>query len=248
MKKSSKYFISFLSMLLILATSSTGLNFASAEVNKVNETVDPVKHFEEVTKNTNDASFEVSQGQKKRLLNKALRYIKSEEVSYLSNNNLIFDHTEVRGIEYDNGTVTYSVSFNYVEEKGGSRITNLNVVFDENEELKDTFEIDIQVLNHEEVRLDYWQNGNGLSNQVLNVSELGFNDGEFTTMGWMDCMQGCLAGKGMTMMAIAVLFFACGLSCTAGVPATAGTACYACVNTAGIIGVNSFFDCMEKCR
>ncbi|MDQ0273380.1 hypothetical protein [Cytobacillus purgationiresistens] len=59
-------------------------------------------------------------------------------------------------------------------------------------------------------------------------------------------MQKCLAGKGMSIMAMSALFFICGFACTVGVPATAGTACYACVNTAGIIGVSAFLDCWEK--
>ncbi|MBM7702300.1 hypothetical protein [Metabacillus iocasae] len=138
----------------------------------------------------------MSEAQKERLLNKALGYIENEEVSYLSNNDLIFDHSEVRGIQYDDGTKNYSVSFNDVEEAAGSRITNLNIVFDENEELKNTFEIDIQVLNHEDVRVDYWQDGKGIANQVLTVDTVD-SSGGFKAMGWMDCMQGCLAGKGM---------------------------------------------------
>nr|WP_280166682.1 hypothetical protein [Priestia aryabhattai]MDH3129941.1 hypothetical protein [Priestia aryabhattai] len=36
------------------------------------------------------------------------------------------------------------------------------------------------------------------------------------------------------------------VACTAGVPATAGTACYACVNSAGILGVNTILNSLEK--
>lgn len=247
MKSLTKYLISLLAMMLILTTSTTGLGAVNAqEQPKVNNTEDPLEYFEEVTLNTEEASFPVSDEQKESLLYKALDLIENEEVTFLSENNLIFDQPEVRGIEYDNGLKTYSVSFNYIEETEGSRITNLNIVFDENEELKNTFEIDVQVLNSKDVRVDYWQDGEGIVNQVINVTEF-YPEGQISPMGWMDCMQSCLAGKGLTMMAITALFFACGFACTAGVPATAGTACYACVNTAGIIGVNSFIDCMDKC-
>ena len=49
------------------------------------------------------------------------------------------------------------------------------------------------------------------------------------------------------MLVIAGLLAACGVSCTAGVPATAGTACYACVNSAGIVGVNTVLGCLDEC-
>jgi len=59
-----------------------------------------------------------------------------------------------------------------------------------------------------------------------------------------DCTHSCVASKGVSMLA----FAACGVACIAGVPATAGTACYACVNSAGILGATTILNCFEDCR
>ncbi|MCQ6531018.1 hypothetical protein [Bacillus mycoides] len=68
--------------------------------------------------------------------------------------------------------------------------------------------------------------------------------------GWSkrwSCTQSCVASKGVNLLAIGMLVGACGVACTAGVPATAGTACYACVNSAGILGVNTILGCLDEC-
>ncbi|WP_102706294.1 hypothetical protein [Terribacillus saccharophilus] len=63
-----------------------------------------------------------------------------------------------------------------------------------------------------------------------------------------DCTQSCVASKGVSMLAFGAIVAACGVACTAGVPATAGTACYACVNSAGILGATTILNCFEDCR
>lgn len=53
--------------------------------------------------------------------------------------------------------------------------------------------------------------------------------------GWTGCVSDCLCDKNISQWAITGLTILC------------GTACYACINTAGIIGVNASFD-WEKCK
>lgn len=153
------------------------------------------------------------------------------------------------GIEHEDGTINYSVSFTHVSEDA---VGLLNIVFNDKNKIVGTYELDMNKLSEVKSSVKYWINDQIIVNQDFDISEYTENstnnEGEYSTMGWTDCMNDCLSGKGLTMWAIALLAILCGASCTVGVPATAGTACYACVNTAGIIGVNAFFDCMEKCR
>lgn len=62
-----------------------------------------------------------------------------------------------------------------------------------------------------------------------------------------DCTQSCVASKGVNMVAFAAIVGLCGFACTAGVPVTAGTACYACVNTVGILGSQTILNCLTSC-
>ncbi|MDR6224729.1 hypothetical protein [Desmospora profundinema] len=253
MKKTfTKFFIALLSMLVLVTTSTVNISAAQSLNIASNENLDKV---ESICNDVFDNIIEVDEDTQQRLLNKAQDHINSGKVKYKSSNDLVFKNPSVRGVKYDDGTITYSVSFNYTDEE--TRLNALNIVFDNKEELLNTFEVDIKKLSEDEASVNYWVDGKEHINQNVDISEYVASEEaekapQFSAMSkksWSSCMQKCLAGKGMTMLAITLLGVLCGASCTVGVPATAGTACYACVNTAGMIGATAFMNCWEqKCK
>ncbi|MBY7142642.1 hypothetical protein KFZ56_06025 [Virgibacillus sp. NKC19-3] len=70
---------------------------------------------------------------------------------------------------------------------------------------------------------------------------------QIQTQGLGSCVNDCLGDKNISQWAITGLGILCGASCTVAVPATAGTACYACINTAGMIGATAVTDCFDQC-
>ncbi|MEC2021039.1 hypothetical protein [Bacillus velezensis] len=63
----------------------------------------------------------------------------------------------------------------------------------------------------------------------------GSSSNMMSAKGWTGCVSDCLCDKNISQWAITGLTILC------------GTAFYACINTAGIIGVNASFD-WEKCK
>lgn len=64
-----------------------------------------------------------------------MNYIENEDVNYHGSNDLIFENPQVRDIQYNDGTITYSVSFNYVDKEAVTRLSTFNVVFNSDEDL-----------------------------------------------------------------------------------------------------------------
>lgn len=157
-----------------------------------------------------------------------------------------------------------------------SSLELFNIVFNKDLEMKNTYEmnavknkenfsttkfwIDGKLINTLKMDLNDVINnsiseetGNSIVNNTVAELEAKSDNGEdktFHTAGWSKrwkCTQSCVASKGVNMLVFGALVGVCGVACTAGVPATAGTACYACVNSAGILGVNTILNCLEKC-
>lgn len=197
----------------------------------------------------NEQSFDVSEEDEKSLLDKAKNLIESGEVNHHSGNDKIFDNPRVRGIEYSDGTIQYSVAFTYADEESMEEVSMLNVVFNSDKDsVFKTYEVDL----HKNASGDRgiaksWVDGQLDKDEVIDISNLSTEEPTMSTQGWTGCMSDCLAEKEISKWALTALGILCGVSCTAGVPATAGTACYACVNSAGIIGANAVFDCLEEC-
>ncbi|MFD3203379.1 hypothetical protein [Bacillus sp. LR_5] len=70
-----------------------------------------------------DHTIDVSDDNKEKLLLKAEKAIENGDITYHKSNEKVFDNESVRAINYDDGTVTYSVSYLYVDtEKVDRRI------------------------------------------------------------------------------------------------------------------------------
>lgn len=209
-----------------------------------------------MTEYINENTINVSDKEKEQLLNKTKSLIESGTVEHHSNNEKIFNNADVRGIEYEDGTIQYNVSFTYADEKDMSRVSMLNIIFNEDQKtVFKTYEVDMyKDQNEKNGIVKSWVDGKLDKNETFDISNLPGGktetiqkDDMVSTQGWTGCMSNCLGNKNISLWAITGLGILCGAACTAGVPATAGTACYACVNSAGIIGVNAVFDCLDKC-
>jgi NACalpha-BTF3-like transcription factor len=250
-KKPFRIFLSILAVLGLFVAVNTSSSVAKADPSSTT-TNKSYKKMEDATQFIVDNTVDLKESEKKQLINKTLNAIKKGQIKYHKSNDLIFKKPSVRKIKYDNSIVQYSVSFIYVDEKNVNRVSMLNVVFDNKKKIFQTYEIDMKKLSNQKAAVKYWVNGKIQNNKTYDISQYTSQSAENTAQkasiaSWSGCMQKCLSGKGMSMWAISLLGILCGASCTVGVPATAGTACYACVNTAGIIGVNAFMSCMDKC-
>ncbi|WP_350253672.1 hypothetical protein [Bacillus halotolerans] len=201
-----------------------------------------------------DHTIEVSNKTKEKLLSKAKKAIEDGDIKYHKSNEKVFDNESVRGIKYDDGTVTYSVSYLYVDTEKVDRVSSFNVSFDSDMNIEEYYEVDMKKVSSTQNEMTYWVNGvkdeekSGVFETEKSTEDQTSSSNMMSTQSWTGCVSDCLGDKNISQWAITGLAILCGAACTAGVPATAGTACYACVNTAGIIGVNAFFDCMEKCK
>ncbi|CDG29999.1 MULTISPECIES: hypothetical protein [Bacillus] len=203
-----------------------------------------------------DHTIDVSKKTKEKLLSKAEKAIEDGDIKYHKSNEKVFDNaSSVRAIKYDDGTVTYSVSYLYVATEKVDRVSSFNVSFDSDMNIEEYYEVDMKKISSTQNEMNYWVNGvkDEDKSGVFETKQTSEDKGSTSNMmsaqkSWTGCVSDCLGDKNISQWAITGLAILCGVSCTAGVPATAGTACYACVNSAGIIGVNAFFDCMEKCK
>ncbi|QHM88868.1 hypothetical protein DXY21_02942 [Bacillus velezensis] len=198
-----------------------------------------------------DHTIDVSNKTKEKLLSKTEKAIKDGDIKYHKSNDKVFDNESVRAIKYDDGTVTYTVSYLYVDTKKVDRVSSFNVSFDSDMNVEEYYEVDMKKINSTQNEMTYWVNGvkdEDKSGVFKTEGETSSSNMMSAKKSWTGCVSDCLGDKNISQWAITGLAILCGTACTAGVPATAGTACYACVNTAGIIGVNAFFDCMEKCK
>ncbi|QWH63962.1 hypothetical protein EXW39_28075 (plasmid) [Bacillus mycoides] len=219
---------------------------------------------QEVRKN----KIELDDSIKNDLLAKTKELISSGEVKTQGVENLNVDNLIVTGLKL-NGNVEYSVSYSSIKTDEKSVVNSIelfNVVFNDDLAMKNVYEIkstrnkdnkgvaqfwvDEKLVNKSEMDLDAVVNSGLSEKQVERKVGSIVDKPVIQAASWSkrwSCTQSCVASKGVNLMVIGMLVGACGVACTAGVPATAGTACYACVNSAGILGANTVLNCLDEC-
>ncbi|MCQ6531029.1 hypothetical protein [Bacillus mycoides] len=232
------------------------INTASFE-NSLNAAKKVLGTSQEVRKN----KIELDDSIKNDLLAKTKELISSGKVKTQAGDNLI-----VTGLKL-NGNKEYSVSYSSIKTDEKSVVNSIelfNVVFNDELDMKNVYEIkstrnkdnkgiaqfwiDEKLVNKSEMDLDAVVNS-GLSEKQVERKVGSIVNKPVLKAAWSkrwSCTQSCVASKGVNLMVIGMLVGACGIACTAGVPATAGTACYACVNSAGILGVNTVLNCLDE--
>ncbi|GAB6474471.1 hypothetical protein P4T37_18835 [Bacillus mobilis] len=270
MKKLLSYLLIF-SMVLL---ASFPMNSSYAKTNddqlSIDESILATKEFFKTTKVVKENEVTVEDVTKGQLLEKAKELISSGTVKPIGGTEVDVDNLLVRGIKTPFG-VEYSVFDSSVTTDDQGIVNSLklfNMVFTDKVELKNTYElksnrnkdnlattkmwIDNILTSSADLDLTTVINDSSADEKGTDIltTELAPKTDKAVQYGWTKrwkCTQSCVASKGVNMLVIAGLLAACGVACTAGVPATAGTACYACVNSAGIVGVNTVLGCLDEC-
>lgn len=146
--------------------------------------------------------------------------------------------------------IVYTISFEILGENDA--LSSIDIIYDENLNVKYQKEIHIKDYNGSDVSLTTWMN----NNQVANVQDTKENleskaqtqndENGVTTFasngGWA-CISDCLSDAGISMWLIGLIGTVCAGVCLV----SAGTGCAPCLVGLGMTQIQVFFDCDTKC-
>ncbi|KFN07085.1 hypothetical protein D0U04_29590 [Bacillus clarus] len=236
-------FVLFLGMLFPTLSNKNVVNAASNDTSLEGKYVSTIN---DILKN----SVKVSDTDQKLLKENVIKLVNNGSVKVhnqdLQDAKLDFDTVFIQGVKYQNGEIQYSVKVDYVGnsiEKGSF----INVVFKENkEEVYGTTELIATNVDENTGLGKFWVNGDLKFNETVNKKDVKFDTSKVKPLSW-GCVNDCLASQGIASWVLYTAGIACAATCTVVGPLTAGTACWACLNGLGMIGVQVMFKCMDRC-
>lgn len=152
------------------------------------------------------------------------------------------------------------LNFTFNERLKLSNVYELKGVLDGNNNVHSELWIDNKLVTSLKKNIDELINskkaeevGNQIAGEQMNENVL-IEEQEFSGAGlakrW-SCTQSCVASKGVSLMVIGVMAGVCIAVCNpvalAGSAGLAGGACYACVNSTGILGFSTVMKCWNNC-
>lgn len=152
------------------------------------------------------------------------------------------------------------LNFTFTEKLDFSNVYELKGVLDENNIVHSKLWIDNKLVTSFEKNIDglikniETENvGNQIALEQTNEN-VSIEEQEFSGAGlakrW-SCTQKCVSSKGVSLMVIGVMAGVCIAVCNpvalAGSAGLAGGACYACVNSTGVLGFSTVMNCWDKC-
>lgn len=96
---------------------------------------------------------------------------------------------------------------------------------------------DVKLWINEELRFD----------QTIDKSDANIKTSEIKPKVSWSCINDCLASQGIASWILYMAGIACAATCTIAGPITGGSACWACINGLGMIDVQQFFYCTDRC-
>lgn len=154
-----------------------------------------------------------------------------EFINFTFNKKLMLNNVyEVKGTLDENNNIHSKL---WINDKLSNNInTNIDKLIKDNK----TEEIGNQIA---EEQMDQISENKQIENQEFSGSGL--------AKRW-SCTQSCVASKGVSLMVIGIMAGICGAVCNpAALAGLAGGACYACVNSTGILGFSTVMKCWNKC-
>ncbi|WP_339262702.1 hypothetical protein [Lysinibacillus sp. FSL K6-3209] len=153
------------------------------------------------------------------------------------------------------------LNFIFTEEYKLINVYELKGILDEDNNVHSKLWVDTKLIGTLNTNIETIiknENADAIGDEIAEKQKIEKNKSlikkNFSVSGLADrwkCTQSCVASKGVNLLVFGAMLAVCGLVCNPAALAAsaglAGGACYACANSAGILGVNTVINCWNTC-